>query len=66
MTTFQAPAVITQRDLYAAFALMGLLASRNGERPRFQPQDDAAYVFAVADAMLVARDAKPGPDTFPE
>ena len=45
------------RDYFAAKALMGMLASRNPNSPRFHPDDDAAYVYAVADAMLKAREA---------
>lgn len=43
------------RDRFAMAALTGLLASRNPQSPRFHPEDDAAYVYAVADAMLKAR-----------
>jgi transcriptional regulator with XRE-family HTH domain len=46
---------MTLRDYFAAKALMGMMASRNPNSPRFQPEDDAAYVYAVADAMLKAR-----------
>ena len=46
---------MTLRDYFAAKALMGMMASRNPTSPRFQPEDDAAYVYAVADAMLKAR-----------
>lgn len=48
---------ITMRDYFAAQALMGMMASRNPNSPRFDPDDDAAYVYAVADAMLRARDS---------
>ena len=48
---------MTLRDYFAAKALMGMLASRNPNSPRFHPDDDAAYVYAVADAMLKAREA---------
>ena len=48
---------MTLRDYFAAKALMGVLASRNPNSPRFHPDDDAAYVYAVADAMLKARQA---------
>ena len=48
---------MTMRDYFAAKALMGMLASRNPNSPRFHPDDDAAYVYAVADAMLKAREA---------
>lgn len=46
---------LSLRDYFAAKALMGMMASRNPNSPRFQPEDDAAYVYAVADAMLKAR-----------
>lgn len=46
---------MTLRDWFAGKALMGMMASRNPATPRFQPEDDAAYVYAVADAMLKAR-----------
>jgi hypothetical protein len=46
---------LTLRDYFAAQALMGMMASRNPNSPRFNPEDDAAYVYAVADAMLKAR-----------
>jgi hypothetical protein len=45
------------RDFFAAKALTGMLGSRNPNTPRFHPEDDAAYVYAVADAMLKARKA---------
>ena len=45
------------RDYFAAKALTGMLGSRNPNTPRFHPKDDAAYVYAVADAMLKAREA---------
>lgn len=48
---------MTLRDYFAAKALMGMMASRNPNSPRFHPDDDAAYVYAVADAMLKAREA---------
>ncbi len=43
------------RDRFAIAALTGLLGSRDPSSPRFHPYDDAAYVYAVADAMLKAR-----------
>ena len=46
---------MTLRDYFAAKALMGMMASRNPNSPRFDPTDDAAYVYAVADAMLAKR-----------
>jgi hypothetical protein len=49
---------MTLRDYFAGLALMGVMASRNPTSPRFYPEDDAAYVYAVADAMLKAREAE--------
>ena len=46
---------MTLRDYFAAKALMGMMASRNPSTPRFHPEDDAKYVYAVADAMLAER-----------
>ena len=43
------------RDRFAAAALTGMMGSRNPSSPRFHPEDDAAYVYAVADAMMKAR-----------
>lgn len=43
------------RDRFAMAALTGMMASRNPSCPQFHPEDDAAYVYAVADAMLKAR-----------
>lgn len=48
---------MTLRDYFAAHALMGMMASRNPSSPRFHPDDDAAYVYSVADAMLKARES---------
>jgi hypothetical protein len=44
------------RDRFAMAALTGMMASRDPRSPRFHPEDDAAYVYAVADAMLKARE----------
>ena len=44
------------RDRFATAALMGMMASRDPRSPRFHPSNDADYVYAVADAMLKARD----------
>jgi len=52
---------MTLRDWFAGQALAGMLASRNPLGPRFHPADDAAYVYAVADAMLAAREVKHDP-----
>ena len=49
---------MTLRDYFAAKALAGMMGSRDPRSPRFHPEDDAAYVYAVADAMLKAREAK--------
>lgn len=46
---------MTLRDWFAGKALMGMMASRNPNSPRFHPDDDAAYVYAVAEAMLRER-----------
>jgi hypothetical protein len=43
------------RDRFAGYALIGMMASRDPNSPRFHPEDDAAYVYAVADAMMNAR-----------
>ena len=48
------------RDRFAMAALTGMMASRDPRSPRFHPEDDAAYVYAVADAMLKARAALEG------
>jgi hypothetical protein len=57
----QVPTVanMTLHDWFMGQALMGMMASRNPTSPRFHPEDDAAYVHAVADAMLKAREVKP-------
>lgn len=52
-------AAIALRDYFAGQALMGMMASRSPTSPRFHPDDDAQYVYAVADAMLAAREVKP-------
>jgi len=49
---------MTLRDYFAAKALMGMMASRNPNSPRFKPEDDAEFVYAIADAMLKARGEK--------
>ena len=48
---------ITLRDYFAAKAISGMMSSRDPRSPRFHPEDDAAYVYSVADAMLKAREA---------
>ena len=49
---------ISIRDYFAAAALQGLIASRGSMSTRFLAEDDASYVFEIADAMLKAREAK--------
>lgn len=52
----EAVAGMSLRDYFAAKALQGFIA--NKDRPQFfQPEDDAAYVYKLADAMLAARSA---------
>jgi len=46
---------MTLRDYFAAKALMGLMASRGPRSLYFNPEDNATYVYAIADAMLKAR-----------
>ena len=53
------PSTMSLRDYFAGQALTGMMASRNPTTPRFHPEEDAAYVYAVADAMLKAREEKP-------
>lgn len=50
---------VTIRDYFAAAALQGLIASRGSMSTRFLAEDDASYVFEIADAMIRAREAKP-------
>ena len=49
------------RDQMAMAALTGLLAARRDSfaAHRFDPKDDAAYVYAIADAMLAERNRPP-------
>ena len=47
------------RDYFAAAALQGLIASRGSMSTRFLAEDDASYVFEIADAMIRAREVKP-------
>lgn len=42
------------RDYFAGQVLMGMLASK-AHSPGFQPEEDAAYCYSLADAMLAAR-----------
>ncbi|MFH3156350.1 hypothetical protein ACTM9O_26250 [Citrobacter freundii] len=47
---------MTLRDYFAAKAMQGFIA--NKDRPTtFHPDDDAGYAYAIADAMLRAREA---------
>ena len=46
---------MTLRDWFAGQALMGMMASRNPSSPKFTPEMDAVYVYAVARAMLQER-----------
>lgn len=45
---------MTLRDWFAGKALMGFMASTSNPR-RFHPDEDAAYFYALADAMLKER-----------
>lgn len=47
------------RDWFAGQALMGMMASRNPNSPSFSPDDDACFVYEIADAMLAARQVVP-------
>ena len=44
----------TLRDRFALAALQGFMVNNKG---RFAPEDDAAYCYRIADAMMEARDA---------
>lgn len=47
---------MTLRDYFAAKAMQGFIA--NKDRPMtFHPDDYAAYAYAIADAMLRARES---------
>ena len=46
------------RDYFAAKALQGFMANKSNPGT-FNPIDDARYAYALADAMLRAREAKP-------
>ena len=50
---------MTLRDYFAAAALQGMIASRGSLSTRFLAEDDASYVYEIADAMLKAKEAKP-------
>ncbi len=45
------------RDRFAIAALQGMMATRREGFPNFKPEDDAAYCYKIADAMLKARKA---------
>ncbi len=49
---------MTLRDYFAANALVGRMASRNPDSFWFNPEGDAEYAYAVADAMLLVRGNK--------
>jgi hypothetical protein len=45
---------LTIRDQFAIAALQGFMANKN--RPtQFNPNDDADYIYKIADAMMEAR-----------
>ena len=46
------------RDYFAAAALQGMIASRGSLSTRFLAEDDASYVYEIADAMIKARGIK--------
>lgn len=46
---------MTLRDYFAANALQGLMANKSNPL-HFNPEDDSAYVYRIADAMLAERD----------
>ena len=45
---------MTLRDYFAAKALQGFMANKANPM-HFQPKEDAAWAYAIADAMLKAR-----------
>lgn len=48
---------MTLRDFFAAAALQGFMANKS--RPEwFQPEQDAQYLYKIADAMLAEREPK--------
>lgn len=47
---------MTLRDYFAAKAMQGLMANKSNPL-HFNPEDDAAYFYRIADAMLKAREA---------
>jgi len=49
---------ITTRDYFAAKAMQGLLAQSMGTAGGSDPAFAAQYAYLVADAMLIAREAK--------
>ena len=46
---------MTLRDYFAAKAMQGFMANK-AHATHFNPQDDADYVYSIADAMLKARE----------
>jgi hypothetical protein len=44
------------RDYFAAKAMQGFMANKANPM-HFQPHDDAAWAYSIADAMLKAREA---------
>ena len=46
----------TLRDEFAMAAMTGYLASKGNVILRFSPDDDANYIYQIADAMLEARE----------
>jgi uncharacterized protein YodC (DUF2158 family) len=53
--TVQEQRGMTLCDWFAGMALMGMMASRNPSSPKFTPEMDAVYVYAVARSMLAER-----------
>jgi hypothetical protein len=47
---------MTLRDYFAAKAMQGFMANKSNPL-HFNPDDDAQYAYAIADAMLKAREA---------
>lgn len=50
---------MTLRDWFAGQALMGLMASGNPKTAICFTEQDATYLYEIADAMLKAREPKP-------
>jgi hypothetical protein len=47
---------MTLRDYFAAKAMQGFMANKANPM-HFQPENDAAWAYTIADAMLKAREA---------